>query len=220
MIWQANIRFKQEVTPPPPVRVRNVPSLNVAIDCCENQRSPSLFLRIYRLCSRGARPFVPPLPTPRGFLRCCRDHGGTQDGRSAGGTSSMKAGQSTGMRRASLPVTPGVASLGGGGGVCPEPDLSHLTDEERKIIEEVMARAKAEEEKEQAMIRFDWLGVGIETGFCSSADVIYFIRGRAAAMLEIPALAMAAFDREKPPPGGPKMASGFPHQYLAARKRY
>ncbi|XP_019632748.1 PREDICTED: regulating synaptic membrane exocytosis protein 1-like isoform X7 [Branchiostoma belcheri] len=67
----------------------------------------------------------------------------------------MKAGQSTGMRRASLPVTPGVASLGGGGGVCPEPDLSHLTDEERKIIEEVMARAKAEEEKEQAMIRPD-----------------------------------------------------------------
>ncbi|XP_066269052.1 regulating synaptic membrane exocytosis protein 2-like isoform X5 [Branchiostoma lanceolatum] len=68
----------------------------------------------------------------------------------------MKAGQSTGMRRASLPVTPGVSSLGGGGGgVCPEPDLSHLTDEERKIIEEVMARAKAEEEKEQAVIRPD-----------------------------------------------------------------
>ncbi|XP_035660086.1 regulating synaptic membrane exocytosis protein 2-like isoform X2 [Branchiostoma floridae] len=67
----------------------------------------------------------------------------------------MKAGQSTGMRRASLPVAPGVASLGGGGEVCPEPDLSHLTDEERKIIEEVMARAKAEEEKEQAMIRPD-----------------------------------------------------------------
>lgn len=29
------------------------------------------------------------------------------------------------------------------------PDLSHLTEEERKIIEEVMQRQKAEENKEQ-----------------------------------------------------------------------
>lgn len=33
------------------------------------------------------------------------------------------------------------------------PDLSHLTEEERKIILAVMARQKEEEEKEQAMLK-------------------------------------------------------------------
>lgn len=33
------------------------------------------------------------------------------------------------------------------------PDLSHLTEEERKIIMGVMARQKEEEEKEQAMLK-------------------------------------------------------------------
>uniref|UniRef100_A0AAY5K2N5 Regulating synaptic membrane exocytosis 1a n=1 Tax=Esox lucius TaxID=8010 RepID=A0AAY5K2N5_ESOLU len=35
----------------------------------------------------------------------------------------------------------------------PEPDLSHLTEEERKIIMAVLARQKEEEEKEQAMLK-------------------------------------------------------------------
>lgn len=33
------------------------------------------------------------------------------------------------------------------------PDLSHLTEEERKIIMAVMVRQKEEEEKEQAMLK-------------------------------------------------------------------
>lgn len=35
----------------------------------------------------------------------------------------------------------------------PEPDLSHLTEEERKIIESVLQRQKAEAEKDQHIIR-------------------------------------------------------------------
>lgn len=35
----------------------------------------------------------------------------------------------------------------------PEPDLSHLTEEERKIIMAVLARQKEEEEKEEAMLK-------------------------------------------------------------------
>lgn len=36
----------------------------------------------------------------------------------------------------------------------PMPDLSHLTEEERKIIESVMLRQREEDEKEQAMLKF------------------------------------------------------------------
>ena len=35
----------------------------------------------------------------------------------------------------------------------PEPDLSHLTDEERQIIESVLERQKAEAQKDQHIIR-------------------------------------------------------------------
>lgn len=35
----------------------------------------------------------------------------------------------------------------------PEPDLSHLTEEERQIIESVLQRQKAEAQKDQHMIR-------------------------------------------------------------------
>lgn len=35
----------------------------------------------------------------------------------------------------------------------PEPDLSHLTEEERKIIMAVLARQKEEEAKEEAMLK-------------------------------------------------------------------
>ena len=35
----------------------------------------------------------------------------------------------------------------------PEPDLSHLTEEERQIIESVLERQKAEAQKDQHMIR-------------------------------------------------------------------
>ena len=35
----------------------------------------------------------------------------------------------------------------------PEPDLSHLTDEERKIIEGVLQRQKVEAQKDQHIIR-------------------------------------------------------------------
>lgn len=35
----------------------------------------------------------------------------------------------------------------------PEPDLSHLTEEERKIIMAVLARQREEEEKEEAMLK-------------------------------------------------------------------
>jgi len=35
----------------------------------------------------------------------------------------------------------------------PMPDLGHLTEEERKIIESVMMRQREEEEKEQAIRR-------------------------------------------------------------------
>lgn len=36
----------------------------------------------------------------------------------------------------------------------PEPDLSHLTEEERKIIEGVLQRQKAEAQKDQHLIRY------------------------------------------------------------------
>ena len=35
----------------------------------------------------------------------------------------------------------------------PMPDLSHLTEEERKIIESVLQRQREEEEKEQEILR-------------------------------------------------------------------
>lgn len=35
----------------------------------------------------------------------------------------------------------------------PEPDLSHLTEEERKIIMAVLARQREEEAKEEAMLK-------------------------------------------------------------------
>lgn len=35
----------------------------------------------------------------------------------------------------------------------PEPDLSHLTEEERKIIEAVLERQKAEAQKDQHVIK-------------------------------------------------------------------
>ena len=35
----------------------------------------------------------------------------------------------------------------------PEPDLSHLTEEERKIIMAVLARQRDEEAKEEAMLK-------------------------------------------------------------------
>ena len=35
----------------------------------------------------------------------------------------------------------------------PMPDLGHLTEEERKIIESVLQRQRAEEEKEQEILR-------------------------------------------------------------------
>lgn len=47
-------------------------------------------------------------------------------------------GQAASARRPSLP---------------PMPDLSHLTAEERQIIESVMLRQREEEEKEQEMIK-------------------------------------------------------------------
>ena len=36
----------------------------------------------------------------------------------------------------------------------PMPDLSHLKEEERKIIEDVLKRQREEEEREQDMIRY------------------------------------------------------------------
>ena len=36
----------------------------------------------------------------------------------------------------------------------PMPDLAHLTEEERKIIESVIQRQKEEEEREQKLLRF------------------------------------------------------------------
>lgn len=36
------------------------------------------------------------------------------------------------------------------------PDLSHLTPEERAIIESVMVRQKQEEEREQEIMRYVW----------------------------------------------------------------
>ncbi|EEC01250.1 regulating synaptic membrane exocytosis protein, putative [Ixodes scapularis] len=35
----------------------------------------------------------------------------------------------------------------------PQPDLSHLTEEERRIIESVMARQKEEEDREKEILR-------------------------------------------------------------------
>lgn len=37
------------------------------------------------------------------------------------------------------------------------PDLSHLTEEERKIIENVMMRQKQEEERENEIMRYVYL---------------------------------------------------------------
>lgn len=42
------------------------------------------------------------------------------------------------------------------------PDLSHLTPEERAIIESVMVRQKQEEEREQEIMRYDM------TNLCTS----------------------------------------------------
>ncbi len=36
----------------------------------------------------------------------------------------------------------------------PMPDLSHLTEEERKLIESVLQRQREEEEKEQEILRY------------------------------------------------------------------
>ena len=36
----------------------------------------------------------------------------------------------------------------------PMPDLTHLSEEERKIIEDVLKRQRDEEEREQDMIRY------------------------------------------------------------------
>lgn len=47
-------------------------------------------------------------------------------------------------------------------GVPPLPDLSHLTEEERKLIESVLQRQREEENKEQAILRYcilDWIKI-------------------------------------------------------------
>lgn len=51
---------------------------------------------------------------------------------------------------------------GGGGGsrrpsLPPMPDLSHLTEDERKLIESVIQRQRDEEEREHDMLRFVFL---------------------------------------------------------------
>uniref|UniRef100_A0A3B3BU34 Regulating synaptic membrane exocytosis 2b n=1 Tax=Oryzias melastigma TaxID=30732 RepID=A0A3B3BU34_ORYME len=54
------------------------------------------------------------------------------------------------MSRAAGPAPPGGAGTGSGSDL---PDLSHLTEEERRIILSVMERQKKEEEKEQSMLK-------------------------------------------------------------------
>ena len=48
---------------------------------------------------------------------------------------------------------PAAAAPTVGGGLPELPDLSHLTEEERKIILGVMDRQKQEDEKEQSMLK-------------------------------------------------------------------
>ena len=40
---------------------------------------------------------------------------------------------------------PSLQTVGGGGGVVPDVDMSHLSEEERMLIESVMAKAQMEE---------------------------------------------------------------------------
>ena len=46
-----------------------------------------------------------------------------------------------------------VGGSGGGGGALDMPDLSHLSESERKIIEAVLERQKAEEAKDACLVR-------------------------------------------------------------------
>jgi len=47
-----------------------------------------------------------------------------------------------------------MASIGRRPSLPPMPDLSHLTAEERQIIESVLLRQREEEEKEQEILRY------------------------------------------------------------------
>jgi hypothetical protein len=66
----------------------------------------------------------------------------------------MATGSTSQFKMSSGPAAPSSGAGGRRPSLPPVPDLTHLSEEERKIIEDVLRRQRDEEDKEQESVRY------------------------------------------------------------------